>query len=115
MGRNRFDDVSFGGKFIKVGTKLCDCSSTIYEANRANIVEVIYSNPATIVLWEDDTKTISKCAPGDIYNPETGLMLCILKKLAGSEEMRRTFNDWLPDNNDNRVKLRDVRKKHKLN
>lgn len=114
MSRKRFDSVPFGGKFIKIGGKLSDCSSIIYEANRANIVEVIYNNPATIVLWEDGTKTVSKCTPEDTYNATTGLVMCILKKLSSTEEMRRTFNDWLPNNNETRIKLSDVRQKHRL-
>lgn len=31
-----------------------------------SIRKVIFSNPATIVLWSDGTKTVVKCGPDDI-------------------------------------------------
>ncbi len=44
------------------------------------IKEVIFNDPATIVYWEDGTKTVVKCGKDDIYNKETGLALCFMKK-----------------------------------
>lgn len=63
---------------------------------RVSIQNVIYSNPATIVMWDDGTKTVSKCYENDQYNPETGLALCILKKLVGGAAVKDTINAWLP-------------------
>ena len=48
------------------------------------IKKVIYNNPATIVLWKDNTKTVVKCCEGDVYDKEKGLMACIIKKLTGN-------------------------------
>lgn len=42
--------------------------------------KVIFNPPATIVIWEDGTKTIVKCMEGDGYDAEKGLALCYMKK-----------------------------------
>lgn len=38
----------------------------------------------TIMLWNDGTKTISKCHPEDKPNKELGAMLCVCKKALSS-------------------------------
>ncbi len=55
-----------------------------YKDKKFQIKKVIFSNPATIVLWEDGTKTIVKCGENDIYDPEKGLALCFMKKICGN-------------------------------
>lgn len=47
------------------------------------IKKVLYSGPATIVFWNDGTKTVVKCAEGDDYTPEVGLAMAISKKVLG--------------------------------
>ena len=54
---------------------------------------VIFNDPATIVLWEDGTKTVVKCDDKDTYNPTTGLALCFMKKALGNSS--RKLNDVL--------------------
>ena len=49
------------------------------------IDRVIFNNPATIVIWSDGSKTVVKCQPGDEYNKETGLAMCIAKKYLGNK------------------------------
>ena len=82
----------------------------------AYIKEVIYNNPATIILWSDGTKTVSKCHSNDTYSKETGLMLCIIKKLIGSTRINDILRDWIPEQESllsTRVTLADVIKKYK--
>ena len=50
-----------------------------------SIRKVIFSNPATIVLWSDGTKTVVKCGPDDIFDKEKGLAMAIVKKMAGND------------------------------
>lgn len=57
----------------------------IYGVPSVEIKEVIFNNPATIVKWTDGTKTVVKCQPGDDYNKETGLAMCIAKKYLGNK------------------------------
>ena len=49
-----------------------------------DVEKVIYNDPATIVIWNDGTKTVVKCHEGDRYDPEKGFLLCCAKKLFGN-------------------------------
>lgn len=48
------------------------------------IKNVIFHEPATIVYWEDGTKTVVICQEGDIYDEEKGLAMAISKKALGN-------------------------------
>ena len=43
------------------------------------IKKVIYNNPATIIIWGDDSKTVAKCNDKDFYSPESGFAICVAK------------------------------------
>lgn len=47
--------------------------------------KVIFSGPATTILWKDGTKTTVKCQGDDVFNSETGIALCYLKKMLGNK------------------------------
>ena len=47
------------------------------------IKKVIYNGPATIILWDDGTKTVVKCKEGDPYSHEAGFALAVLKRMTG--------------------------------
>ena len=49
------------------------------------IKNVIFNDPATIVFWEDGTKTVVKCQDGDEFDPEKGLAMAIVKKAYGNK------------------------------
>lgn len=62
--------------------------NSMYGANpyyRPEIKDVIFNDPATIVFWTDDTKTVVKCQEGDIFDPEKGLTMAIAKKIYGNK------------------------------
>lgn len=62
------------------------------------IKDVIFNNPATIVLWKDGTKTVVKCQEGDTYSKELGLAMCISKKYLGNKgNFNEVFKKWIPD------------------
>ena len=62
------------------------------------IKRVIYNGPATIIMWADGTKTVVKCQPGDVYDPELGLAMAIAKKALGNKgRFNDIFKRWLPD------------------
>lgn len=54
--------------------------------------KVIFNDPATIVIWSDGTKTVVKCKPEDVFDPEKGLALCFMKKALGN---KGSFNEVL--------------------
>lgn len=47
--------------------------------------KVIFHPPATIVYWEDGTKTVVKCQKDEDYDPEKGLALCFMKRALGNK------------------------------
>lgn len=62
------------------------------------IKKVIFNEPATVVLWEDGTKTLVKSGEGDIYDPEKGLAMAIAKKALGNQgNYYEVFKKWLPE------------------
>lgn len=69
----------------------------------AVLTRVIYNNPATIALWSDGTKTVVKCAPGDTYSKEVGLILCVLKKMLGASNVKRMLKTYAPEDENVRV------------
>lgn len=54
-------------------------------ATRFTPKKVIFNDPATIVIWNDGTKTIVKRREGEIDDKEKAVMYCILKKMCGSK------------------------------
>ena len=59
--------------------------------------KVIYNDPATIAFWSDGTKTVVKAQPGDIFDPEKGLAMAIVKKACGNTgNYYNSFKKWLP-------------------
>ena len=61
------------------------------------IKKVIFNPPATIIIWEDKTKTGVKCGNKDYYDPEKGLAMAISKKFFGNKgNYYETFKKWLP-------------------
>jgi hypothetical protein len=59
------------------------------------ITNVIYNDPATIVMWSDGTKTVVR-ADGEKYDPEKGLAMAMCKKHAGNKrDYYHTFLHWL--------------------
>ena len=76
-------------------------------SNKAKIERVIYSEPATIVFWDDGTKTISKCDKRDEYDELTGFLLCVLKKTVPHKQWRKALKKYVYGNDPKYVK-RDV-------
>ena len=69
----------------------------LFQLPRAQIQikKVVFHDPATIVFWDDGTKTVVKCQDGDTYSKETGLALCIAKKFLGNKgNFNNVFKKW---------------------
>ena len=61
------------------------------------IKNVIFNDPATIVFWEDGTKTVVKCQDDDEFDPEKGLAMAIVKKAYGNKSNYcNKMKKWLP-------------------
>ena len=78
------------------------------------IKDVIFNEPATIVMWSDGTKTVVKCQEGEGYDPEKGMAMAISKKALGNKgNYCEVFKKWLPEEeevNDDRVSSNDLHK-----
>lgn len=62
------------------------------------IKDVIFNEPATIIIWKDGTKTVVKCQEGEDYDPEKGLAMAISKKALGNKgNYCEVFKKWLPE------------------
>ena len=62
----------------------------------AKVKRVIFNNPATIIFWTDNTKTVVQCQPCDTYDKETGFVMAYLKKLLGNDNtFNKEINKWV--------------------
>lgn len=77
-----------------------DLLNYIYGMSSSHIPEiknVIFNDPATIVFWDDGTKTVVKCQDGDEFDPEKGLSMAIVKKAYGNKSNYcNKLKKWLP-------------------
>ncbi len=58
--------------------------SFTYQYPIPQIKNVIFNYPATIVFWNDDTKTVVKCDERDQFDPEKGITMAFFKKMHGN-------------------------------
>lgn len=66
--------------------------------------KAIFNEPATIVIWDDGTKTVVKCGHRDVYDPEKGIALCFMKKVLGNtgryyETIKKALAEYEKENN----------------
>ena len=47
--------------------------------------KIIFNGPATIVFWDDGTKTVVKCTERETFDYEKGVALCYMKKFLGND------------------------------
>lgn len=81
--------------FRKVKEKIIE---VIGMKKNQDIKNVIFNDPATIVLWNDGTKTVVKRGKNDTYDPEKGLAMAISKKALGNQgNYYDIFKKWLPN------------------
>ena len=83
--------------FKKWLTKDKTVDNKIYEYKRnRRIKNVIFNDPATIVFWNDGTKTVVK-VQNEKFDPEKGLAMAIAKKYFGNHgNYYNEFKKWLP-------------------
>ena len=65
---------------------------------RVKIKDVIFSDPATVVFWNDNTKTVVKTRGSEKYDKEKGLAMAIIKKITGNTgNYYNIFKEWCGD------------------
>lgn len=77
---------------LKKFAEYCDndirVTEAMYNSRRIfgglRITKVIFNDPATIVFWNDGSKTVVKAQLNEKYDPEKGLAMAITKKALGN-------------------------------
>ena len=65
----------------------------IRDHDELKVTKVIYNDPATIVYFSDKSKSVVKRHKDDEFDKQTGLLMCIAKKLLGKEELHRVLRN----------------------
>ena len=74
--------------------------------NEFTIRKVIFNNPATIVFWNDDTKTVVKCGKRDTFDCEKGVAMAIAKKALGNtKDYYKEIKKFLPKEEERKKSL----------
>ena len=55
------------------------------------IDRVIFNDPATIIYWKDGSKTVVKRSDDDVWDPEKGFCMAVIKKLYGHTSFIKRF------------------------
>ena len=80
--------ITFAGDSFSIERILTDlyCSRPVEGSMliRPSIDKVIFNEPATIILWDDGSKTVVKCTDGEEYDPAIGFAMAYVKKLYGN-------------------------------
>ena len=77
------NNINYGSFFAK---------GSLFIADKAEIKDVIFNDPATIVFWSDGTKTVVRCENED-FDKEKGLAMAICKKFLGTNKSKSNYND----------------------
>ena len=78
--------------------------------------KIIFNGPATIVIWDDGTKTVVKQSEHDIYDHEKGFAMCVVKRVFGDKYsairkmVDKAYADTYLDPNSYEVPLTNVLK-----
>ena len=74
-----------------------DLYKRMEEKKKNTIKKVIFHDPATIIYWEDGTKTVVKVQNGEKFDPEKGMAMAICKKTHGNDgSYYEAFKKFLP-------------------
>jgi hypothetical protein len=58
------------------------------------VKRILFRDPATIVWFSDGTKSVAICGYDDTYDRETGVAICLCKRMLGNKEYRELMDEW---------------------
>lgn len=91
VAQKRLYDMVFKGE---VGFE--DLYPSTMIASAPVVKDVIFNDPATIVFWNDGSKTVVRAHGGDKFDPEKGLAMAFAKKMFGNNhDYYIQFKKWL--------------------
>ena len=95
--RDVLDSLCYANSIIEKEKEKKDMPVDRNRVHVPSIKKVIFNNPATIVIWNDGTKTTVKCSERDEYSEEVGLAMCISKKALGNKgNFNEVFKKHVP-------------------
>lgn len=98
LALSRYLGYKKNNEYKKEVAKYCSNATLTVQTVIPKIKDVIYNDPATIVFWEDGTKTVVKCEFSKRFDPEKGLAMAFSKKMFGNKgNYCNIFKKWLPD------------------
>lgn len=62
--------------------------------------KLIVNGPATVILWDDGSKTVAKCNKDEPFDPEKGVAIAIAKRFVSSNKLHMMFDGALSQIND---------------
>lgn len=94
--RRRFEMVNRRINRDAIYGLLTQAMPTVTKSYTTLIKNVIFNPPATIVIWNDDTKTVVKAQEDEPYDPEKGMAMCMAKRMYGDKgSYYDIFSKWL--------------------
>lgn len=82
-----FDEKMMFVRFLKKITPTINLNRLIDDVS-------YYNNKATVCRWSDGSVTKSVCQDVDKFNKETGLAMCIIRKLCNNRNYDSVFRKW---------------------
>lgn len=73
-----------------------------------NVSKIIFNPPATIVFWEDGTKTVVKCSAEDEFNEYYGLLAALGKKVYENNSQIKKVIDKKAEWHENKKDKKDI-------
>lgn len=109
---DEIDENWYDATYTNLRNKIINNNVTYVSHRVPKIKKVIFNDPATIIIWKDNTKTVVK-AEGETFDPEKGMAMAIVKKALGNQsKYYNEFKKWLPvpeeSDNDISTLFRDV-------
>lgn len=93
-------ELSYLKNDVNLTKKLCNSFFGAKNTATMGIRKVIFNDPATIIFWNDGTKTVVK-ADGESFDAEKGMAMAISKKMLGNKgNYYEVFKKWLPKEKD---------------
>lgn len=81
-------NIEYNKFYINTGRRNC-ATDGMLTLVVPEIERVIFHEPATIVFWNDGTKTVVKCMEGELFDEEKGIAMAFMKKLYGKGYMNK--------------------------
>ena len=73
-----------------------------------NVSKIIFNPPATIVFWEDGTKTVVKCAAEDEFSEYYGFLAALGKKVYENNSQIKKLIDEKAERHENKKGEKDI-------